>query len=211
MSETVLVVANGFLGETPAERAALSSATKVIACDGACGELRKRGVEPDFVVGDGDSISPKDRVALGERFILRPDQSTNDLDKAVRFAFDTWGEEMNLVFLGLGGKRDDHAIANVFRLLAFLRPEGSVQAVMPHGTFHAARGEFVLESIAAGTQISVFAPYPGTRLASEGLKWPLAGVDLTDLWAGTLNEATGGRARVACADAEHPFLVYVAR
>ena len=71
--ETV-ILANGAPPTHSVPRAHLCEATELICCDGACRAARALGREPDFVVGDGDSLAAADRAALGARFVRIAEQ-----------------------------------------------------------------------------------------------------------------------------------------
>ena len=183
----IAIVANG---ETPEGEAleALKSAGRVIACDGAYARLKSLGVEPDFVVGDCDSISEEDRNALGSRIVRVDEQETNDLEKAFRFAVEM-DSDAQIVIVGAGGGREDHLIGNVFRLVGLAERVPDVAMLTNAGRFDVVKGERTFEC-APGEAVSVFAPVAGTKVESEGLQWPLGGVDLSRLWSGTLNRTT---------------------
>jgi hypothetical protein len=51
----------------------------------------------------------------------------------------------------------------------------------------------------------MFAPFPGTEVASEGLAWPLDGVNLDTLWRGTLNKIVSDAFSV---QTNRPILIY---
>ena len=185
----IAIVANG---ETPEGEAmeALRRAECVVACDGAYARLKAIGIEPDWVVGDCDSLSEEDRKALGSRLVRVDEQETNDLEKAFRFACEEKGCAAKIVIVGAGGGREDHLIGNVFRLIEFAEQVPQVAMLTNSGRFDVVKGERTFEC-APGQAVSVFAPIPGTKVGSEGLQWPLGGVDLSRLWSGTLNRATG--------------------
>ena len=226
----IAIVANG---ETPEGEAmeALRRAECVIACDGAYARLKPLGIEPDFVVGDCDSISEEDRGALGSRLVRVDEQETNDLEKAFRFAcegradarlrrsrgerptmlahgIETGGTRSSasakIAIVGAGGGREDHLIGNVFRLMEFAEQVPDVAMLTNAGRFDVVKGERTFES-APGQAVSVFAPVQGTKVESEGLQWPLGGVDLSRLWSGTLNRATGSSFTIT---ASAPVIVY---
>ena len=237
----IVIAANG---ETPEGEAleTLKSAERVIACDGAYARLKSLGIEPDFVVGDCDSISDEDRRALGSKLVRVDEQETNDLEKAFRFAIEMAGmlprqfgrdastmrpgsaesgravgaslpdartpcaiiSHPQIVIVGVGGGREDHLIGNVFRLLDFAERVPDVAMLTNAGRFDVVKGERTFGCV-PGQAVSVFAPVPGTRVESEGLKWPLGGVDLSRLWSGTLNRTT---ARGFNIRSTAPVLVY---
>jgi len=202
----VAILANGEPPRHAAPRAALAAADLLVACDGALAAARALGREPDYVVGDGDSLAPDDREALGDRFVFVAEQDTNDLCKAFRFVRDLprIDAALAVTLLGTTGRREDHTLANIFHLLDFTEEVPDTTILTDAGMFTAVRGE---ETIPChpGDAVSVFAPLPDTHVASRGLLWPLDGVDLAPLWRGTLNRATG-IAFTLCTD--KPVLLY---
>ena len=200
---TTAILADGAPPTHPAARAAFDAASRLVCCDGAYRKARALGRLPDLVVGDGDSLSAADRVALGERFVSIAEQETNDLDKAFRTAVARFGGA-GIVILGAGGLREDHFLGNVFRLPGFARAAPDVAMVTDAGTFTVVTGARRY-ACRPGEAVSVFAPDPAARATSEGLEWPLDGVSLAELWRGTLNRTTGTSFRLAC---DRPLLVY---
>ena len=198
----IAILANGTAPRHPIPRQILAEAALLVCCDGALAAARALGREPDFVVGDGDSISAADRKSLGDRFVHIAEQDTNDLAKAFRF---TCSRATRIAILGATGLREDHTLGNIFRLIDFTAVVPDTVLYTDTGTFEAVRGE---RTFAAQPEeaVSIFAPVPGTEVASKGLQWPLDGVSLADLWAGTLNRTTG--LSFTLRTSGHPILVY---
>lgn len=183
----IAILANGATPRHPIPRQILAEADLLVCCDGALVAARAFGRKPDFVVGDGDSISSADRESLGDRFVHIAEQDTNDLAKAFRFACS---RTHRIAILGATGLREDHTLGNIFRLVDFTATVPDTILYTDAGTFEAVRGERTFAS-QTGDAVSVFAPVPGTKVSSDGLEWPLDGVSLADLWAGTLNRTIG--------------------
>ena len=202
----VAILANGVPPRHAAPRHVLAAADALVACDGALAAARALGREPDYVVGDGDSLTPADRAALGARFISVPEQDTNDLCKAFRFALSLSRPDgaLSITLLGTTGLREDHALANIFHLVDFTEKVPDTKILTDDGTFTAVRGEQAFPC-RPGDAVSVFAPLPGTRVTSRGLAWPLDGVDLSPLWRGTLNRTTSDSFTLRTS---HPILLY---
>ena len=55
--EELALLANGAPPSHPAPLTRLRTARTLVCCDGACAAARALGREPDYVVGDGDSLS----------------------------------------------------------------------------------------------------------------------------------------------------------
>ena len=149
------------------------------------------GRKPDVVVGDGDSLDAGDIAELdrlGVPVVKDPEQDTNDLCKAFRYVTGIPGTE-RICILGAIGKREDHAIGNIFHLIDFAALNPDVCIVTDSGVFEPVlpSGKTWNDVSFVNMPISVFASHPDTVMESEGLKWPLNGVRFDSLWRGTLN------------------------
>ena len=202
---TVILAAGDFPRKGGAAWKLLAGATRVVCCDGAADAYRRRFRRwPDVIIGDLDSIVGGPRRSGTDRrpseggavrpgphasqpsvCVRIPDQNTNDLEKAMSYcAKRGW---KNHVIVGATGKREDHAIGNVFRALDY-----GCEIVTDHGRFIPVRGKATLK-VAKGAAVSIFAPDPKTRMTSRGLEWPLDDVRFRNLYCATLNRATSVR------------------
>jgi thiamine pyrophosphokinase len=178
-------------GAPPAHEVPLAvfrGAARVIACDGAWRTAVALGRIPDMVVGDGDSIDDAGRqelARLGVPVVRDREQDTNDLCKAFRRALESGAEK--IAVLGATGRRDDHALGNIFHLAEFAESCPGAELVTDGGTFAAVLPPGASFRCTPGEAVSVFAPRPDTQMESDGLEWPLAGVVFDTLWRGTLN------------------------
>ena len=205
MSRTVILAAGDFPRKGGAAWKLLAAATRVIACDSAADAYRRWFRRwPDVIIGDLDSIVGGPRRSGTDRrpseggavrpgphasqpsvCVRIPDQNTNDLEKAMSYcAKRGW---KNHVIVGATGKREDHAIGNVFRALDY-----GCEIVTDHGRFIPVRGKATLK-VAKGAAVSIFAPDSKTRMTSKGLEWPLDDVRFRNLYCATLNRATSVR------------------
>lgn len=198
-----VILANGAKPTSVRAQALISVCNHLVCCDGALKKARELGREPDLVVGDCDSLTPAEAKSLGDRLVKIAEQETNDLDKAFRTAVSRYGTE-GIIILGASGLREDHLLGNVFHLIDFAAVAPSVQMFTDEGAFSVVNGREDLISD-PGDAVSIFAPYPSTRVKSTGLKWPLDNVSLDSLWKGTLNRATGEFFTIEC---DHPVIVY---
>jgi len=191
--DTVILAAGDFPRSGGEARRLLESARRVICCDGAADMYRRRmRKDPDFVVGDGDSC--RGRFA---NFIRIAEQDTNDLAKAIRFCRSRgWRKP---ILLGATGKRDDHALGNVFRALS----EG-LEVVTDFGRFVPFCGRRTFRG-EVGAPVSVFATDSATRMTSRGLEWPLDGVRFRNFHCATLNRMTAKRLVLT---STHPVWLY---
>lgn len=99
--------------------------TVTIAVDGGMDFFRAKGLEPDYWVGDMDSVyrttEREDcKTAMGQdHVILAPvEKDDTDMALAVAEAYGRGCEEI-LIFGGMGGDRLSHTIANIQLMLAY--------------------------------------------------------------------------------------------
>ena len=182
-NRTVILAAGDFPKKGGAAWKLLAGATRVVCCDSAADAYRRVLRKwPDVIVGDLDSFSGTSCCCT---LVVSPDQDTNDLEKAIKYcAAHGWRKP---VIVGATGKREDHAIGNVFRALDY-----GCEIVTDHGRFIPVRGKATLK-VAKGAAVSIFAPDPKTRMTSRGLEWPLDDVRFRNLYCATLNRATSVR------------------
>jgi thiamine pyrophosphokinase len=183
---TVVLAAGDFPRKGGAAWKLLAEATRVVACDSAADAYRRRFRKwPTVIIGDFDSFSRPGLSPLSSSLIPVSDQDTNDLEKALAYCVQQgWRDP---VIVGATGKREDHALGNVFRALAC-----GCEIVTDFGRFVPVRDRVTL-TVAKGAAVSIFAPDPKTRMTSKGLEWPLAPVRFRNLYCATLNRATASR------------------
>ena len=201
MSRTVILANGDFPKRGEAAWKLLAEATRVVCCDGAADAYRRRFRRwPDVIIGDLDSLSRlPSHVSRPPSLVKVPDQDTNDLEKAMAYcAKQGWKSP---VIVGATGKREDHALGNVFRALDY-----GCEIVTDTGRFVPVCGRATFRT-AKGTAVSIFAPDPKTRMTSKGLEWPLDGVRFKNLYCATLNRATGSRVTLTAA---RPVSVFIA-
>lgn len=167
----------------------------LIAADGGYAWLKERGLEPEVVVGDFDSMDEP----AGAAHLVRLPREKDDTDTmaAVRLGQER-GYRRFHIFGGTGG-RFDHTMANL-QLLAWLSRRGE------RGWLYGP--DWVATAITGGAlefgqehrgMISVFAHSDTARgVTLEGLKYNLSGAELDNGFSlGVSNEFTGVPARVA--------------
>ena len=93
----------------------------VIAADAGYQTCRKRGIEPDLVLGDFDSMPVPEHA--GEIIRLPVEKDDTDTIAAVRTALEN-GCKAIFIYGGTGGKRLDHTLANLQTLL-YMRRQGA--------------------------------------------------------------------------------------
>lgn len=173
----------------------------VIAVDGGYASLQKAGIQPDYVLGDFDSLG---FVPEGDEVECYPaEKDESDMELALRLAKERGFDPLYLY--GAFAGRIDHTIANIQLLARYARQGSSLVGigddfalVMLDGMGMNAIGfeKFdprILDSAPYGRFISVFA-YGGTAagVTESGLKYRLCDAGLPDDCSlGLSNEFTG--------------------
>ena len=113
-----LIVANGPIANLP-PGFTLRPDDRIIAADGGSLHVLAWGWLPHIVIGDLDSLPPRERADLekaGCRIIQVPaEKDETDLELAIRLAAKEGAQEL-LIFGALGG-RTDHFLANLMLLV----------------------------------------------------------------------------------------------
>ncbi|BAG83413.1 putative thiamine pyrophosphokinase [Candidatus Azobacteroides pseudotrichonymphae genomovar. CFP2] len=182
-----VVLANGDFPTHELPLSFLKKAEKIICCDGATQHLLEYGLQPDFIIGDMDSISDEIKKHFSLQIIEDSSQETNDLTKALDFCCkkQVWNE---ITIVGATGKREDHTLGNIALLTRFVR-NMEIQLLTDHGIFVSIEKTTTLESYPK-QQISIFNLTPNVSISSTNLAYPLQNRLLNYWWEGTLNEAT---------------------
>ena len=174
--------------------AALRGAALVVAADSGFDLALRLGILPDLLVGDLDSVSASPELeAFPAERILRfpPEKDETDAELGLRVFAERGFRKV--VLAGGGGGRLDHllAVAALFERenipIAWYTARELVQRV---------DGEAVLDGC-RGRQVSFF-PLggPAGGLSSQGLKWPLDGLEWARGYGGVSNLVTSEHAWV---------------
>lgn len=188
----VLILANGDPPSPELLDAERAACDLFIAADGAANRLAARGIEPDVVLGDFDSITVDARAELDSDFVLAYDQDASDLEKAVAFAVQSGAT--SVVVLGAGGGRFDHALVAVTLLVKYA-PTLDIRVQDDMMQMRAVTGETTIRG-AEEDIVSLVALAPVEGVTTEGLLWPLSNEMLEPGSRGVSNRMTGATARV---------------
>lgn len=181
---SAVILANGDYPVHALPLSLLQKSNYVVCCDGATDAYVHSGRVPIAVVGDGDSLSQKNRIRFADRLYSVADQETNDLTKAFTFCLSQGKRE--LLILGATGKREDHTLGNISLLIEYME-HAKVEMVTDYGVFTPIAEDSEFESF-AGQQVSIF-NLSDAVVSQEGLQYPLP--PLHRWWQGTLNQSNG--------------------
>ena len=183
--KNVIILANGEFPKNKNTLKLLNNNSIIISCDGATNNLIEYGLEPNFIIGDMDSISDKLKNKYKHKIINYTEQNSNDLTKAVNWCINNKITEITI--LGASGKREDHTLANISLLFKYAN-EINVKMITDYGIFTPITSNHEFSSI-KGQQVSIFSSSTETKITSINLKFPLNNLQLKQLWQGTLNES----------------------
>jgi len=173
-TKNALVIANSILPAQPILDDCRARADVILCADGGANRARERGLVPDFIVGDLDSILPETRATFPQaQYIHRPDQNATDLEKTLQFAVEQGVQRASLV--GITGLRLDHQICNLNIAEKFCsRMEIELHDDFGVGVFlNAQQQEAIMRfETFIGQQISLFSFRRAEGIVTEGLKYP---------------------------------------
>ena len=150
-------------------RAAIVHGPKVVAADGAVKAVLKAGLDPEAVIGDFDSISEAARAAVpAGRCHVIDEQDSTDFEKCL-------GRISAPLVIGVGfmGGRLDHQLAVLHGMLRFA---GRPCLLLGRKDIAFLAPPELRLSLPEGSRVSLF-PLAAVEARSEGLRWPLDGID----------------------------------
>lgn len=191
----IAIIANGAFPRKEYPKYLVTSADVVVCCDGALSALEKRGIAPDVVIGDLDSICQR---ALG-RFkgvkVHDSNQENNDLSKAFDYVMANYADIEAIHIIGATGMSEAHTIGNLSLLMEYeknynLSSQGiNVDIVSDYCTAFAIADSCELH-VGTGRRMSIFSPDSTLNIKSEGLQWPTDNVVFDNWWKASLNIAS---------------------
>ncbi len=170
-NDPVMVVGGGE-SESQDLRDYAALVSQIVAADGGAKALRCAGIDPDFVIGDMDSIGADEREAFAN--VLHPitEQITTDFEKCVSRI------EARLIYaLGFSGGRVDHLLS-VLNVMARY-PDKRIVLVGSQDISIVVWGELDL-NLSVGTRVSIM-PLEKLSCKTRGLRWNLNGEELGPL------------------------------
>lgn len=165
----ILILCNGEPPSEPLFRKYRANTDYFIAADGGGNVALQFDEKPDTVVGDLDSFEGSDKDSF--EIVFRPDQETNDLEKALDLALEERGT--HIYVLGATGLRLDQTLKNLSVLKQYNDKFEELRIVDNYGDIRLLDSPFQ-EEITVGTQVSLF-PLSGkvSGITTIGLKYPL--------------------------------------
>jgi thiamine pyrophosphokinase len=167
--DKMLILCNG---EPPAKKLFYKYRAKtdyLIAADGGGNIARQFSDTPDVVIGDLDSF--EDHNTDNFNIIHKPNQESNDLEKALTLARQKGGS--HIFILGATGLRLDHTLKNLSVLKQFNNQFEDLYLIDNFGISQILPKSFS-KKLPIGTPVSLF-PLSGkvSNITTTGLKYPL--------------------------------------
>lgn len=161
-------------GEEPDFLIDLTQYDYVHCTDGALDYLLKKGIVPDVISGDFDSIDPDQILDLDSEIIQTFDQEFPDFEKALQIIYSK-GVEMVHVY-GASGKQQDHFLGNLTSAFKY-KDRMTLIFYDNYSYYFFAEKKMILESY-KDRIISLMPFYETKGIVTEGLEYPLNKEDL---------------------------------
>lgn len=177
----------------------------VFSTDGAYSFVSKKGIKPDYVIGDFDSVKECD-VEKGVRTIKLENQNYTDFHKCLGFIVKLGFTKVDVY--GGTGKESDHFLGNISTAFAF-KQKINIKFHDDFFEFYFSDKEIEISGV-KDRVISLY-PFPYARkVNSEGLAFPLNNLDL-DIKGqiGTRNHAIENEIKISYLEGE--LLIFISK
>jgi thiamine pyrophosphokinase len=190
---SILIIANGLPPESETLQKLAGEASGIIAINGGSVICFHHNIQPDYIIGDLDSLRPELHDYFEKaKFVHRPDQDYNDLEKAIEFARKLKPGKIKIV--SAFGKRADHTLANLLVLQSKYKKMPLV-FYDGFGTLEIICRETILD-LPVNRLISLFSFLPVHGITLEGFKYSLLNADYPKGFNGLSNLITNPPARI---------------
>lgn len=153
-------------GEPPNEIPDLTKYHLICATDGAYQFLEKKGITPNFISGDFDSVGT---LPKNIEIIHTPNQDYTDFDKILQILFER--DYKSIHVFGASGQEQDHFLGNLHTAIQW-KEKLSLTFFDNYGSYFLASNNTEL-SKCKGKTISLV-PFPkATGIITKGLLYPL--------------------------------------
>lgn len=169
----------------------------IIAADGAAAKLRLLGLDPTYVVGDGDSFDKNTNSLATATILSSADQDSTDFEKCLLFVQQQ--QMLPSLILGISGGEIDHVLGNMQALIKHAQD----QSLYFLDTYENSENQLGIKigipvsstpltlALEPNSLISII-PFYNTTVTTTGLHWELNNTALTtDSILGVRNISTG--------------------
>jgi len=186
-TQNLLIIANGLPPAPKILQKLAGEASLIIAINGGSVICFHNNIQPDYIIGDLDSLRPELRDYFEHaKIVHRPDQNYNDLEKAIEFARKLKAERIKIV--AAFGKRADQTLANLLILQSRYK-KVPLEFYDDFGKLEIISGNTTLD-LPANQLLSLFSFLPVHGITLEGFKYPLQNADFPKGFNGLSNLIT---------------------
>ena len=182
--EKIILVLNGEIPKKDELKSFIRQYNQIICADGAANQIIKLNINPDFILGDIDSLHT-DFINDKSNIIKLENQNLNDFQKALNWLKDRNYNTIDVI--GMDGKRIDHTIGNfsiILDCISFI----DITIYTEYGTIYTVNKERIFKNCNKKS-ISIFNSMSENKITTYGLKYELNDICLEELYKGTLNKA----------------------
>ena len=200
MSKKASIITGGTLSEDFLADYAKNHASEVlIVVDGALETTHRLGWNPDYIVGDFDTVDQSLLEHYNKNIILRhpPEKDQTDTELAIETALKEQCDE--LTFLGATGSRLDHSLANIFLLQGLLLRNIRAEILNENNRLYLKNQSFVIQRKNAWGDFVSLLPLTETveGVTLTGFKYPVEQLTFyRERTLGISNEITEEEAKV---------------
>lgn len=171
----------------------------LIVVDGALELTHRLGIQPEYIVGDFDTVDQRLLAFYDEKIILKhpPEKDQTDTELAIETALQAKCQTIDL--LGATGSRLDHSLANIFLLQGLMEKQIDTAIVNENNKLYLRNKRFTLQrSETCGDYLSLL-PLSETveNVTLQGFKYPVKNLTFyREKTLGVSNEITEEKAIV---------------
>jgi thiamine pyrophosphokinase len=186
MKKKLLIIAAGAQIVPEKVRSIINDSDLIIAINGGSEICSKMSINPDYILGDLDSVPAGLRIKFPETtFIKSTDQNTSDMQKALEFATTMNPEKIRII--NSFGLRSDHAVSNLLVFDSYPQPE-TLEIYDNYGIWRILTPGSHDFHFPALRTVSLFSFHRVSGLTLKGFKFPLKDKDFPNRFIGLSNE-----------------------
>tara|TARA_B100000700_G_scaffold193510_1_gene213065 strand:+ start:166 stop:798 length:633 start_codon:yes stop_codon:yes gene_type:complete len=200
--EKIILVLNGILPKKDKLYKILKGYDKIFCADGAANKVINSNINPNYILGDLDSVNLTIIKNKKYQIINLPNQNFNDFQKILVWLKNKKYKELDVI--GIDGKRLDHTIGN-FHILIDEVNNFNLTVFTEFGIFYTVIKKRIFNDC-NNKYFSIFSKNKINKINSSGLKYELKNKTFKNLQEGTLNIAIKNNVTIK---SEENILVYI--
>ena len=200
--EKIILVLNGILPKKDKLYKILKGYDKIFCADGAANKVINSNINPNYILGDLDSVNLTIIKNKKYQIINLPNQNFNDFQKILVWLKNKKYKALDII--GIDGKRLDHTIGN-FHILIDEVNNFNLTVFTEFGIFYTVIKKRIFNDC-NNKYFSIFSKNKINKINSSGLKYELKNKAFKNLQEGTLNIAIKNNVTIK---SEENILVYI--